>query len=806
MITDKTRQIKSITPVPSSPPRLCVRNFFLFLIFVTGSLFAQEKSMEQFSLRDVTLLDGPFKNAMDLNTRVLLQYDVDRLTAPFLKEAGLPAKGPLFPNWAGLDGHIGGHYLSALAITWAATGDPAVKERLEYMLSEMKKAQVKNGNGYVGGVPNGQALWDEIKRGNINFIRGYWVPWYNMHKVYAGLRDTWVYAGSAQAKDMFLSLCDWGLTVIAPLTDRQMEAMLSYEFGGMNEVYADAYKISGNAKYMDAAKRFAHKEIFGSMAAGFDNLDDKHANTQVQKAVGYGRVAELGRDPEYIRAAAFFWDTVVNKRSLAFGGNSRREHFPRASDTRSYIEDREGPESCNTYNMLKLTETLFRMEQKPEYADFYERAMFNHILSTQHPVHGGYVYFTPVRPMHYRVYSAPNSAMWCCVGTGMENHGKYGSFIYTHSDNALYVNLFVASQLNWKEKNVRVTQDTRFPDGESSRLTVSADKPVRFSLAVRHPRWAIGMKASVNGEDISHNTQPSSYIVIDRVWNNGDVVDLSMPMGFTLEELPHYTNYIAIMRGPVLMGARTGTDNLTGLIAGDDRWAHIASGPFEYSFEAPFILGDRKAIAARLSEMQPVAGKPMCYTNPALFTREQDKRLVLEPFFRIHDSRYMAYWLSMPNNEYAAYSRRVRSQEKAKVALDLRTIDSVAVGEQQPEKDHMMNSSNSRNGIHSGEQWRDAINGGFFEYNLLTGGNVKGVSLMLRYWGNESGNRIFDILIDGKVLCRERLEGKWRRDEFIDVKYRIPAAMLQGKDSVTVRIQSLPDSIAGGIFYMRLLK
>jgi hypothetical protein len=249
----------------------------------------------------------------------------------------------------------------------------------------------------------------------------------------------------------------------------------------------------------------------------------------------------------------------------------------------------------------------------------------------------------------------------------MENHGKYGSFIYTHADNALYVNLFVASELQWKEKNVSVVQETQFPDREQSKLIIHSEKPARFNLALRHPKWANGLRLTVNGEAYSHNTKPSSYIFIDRVWNDGDTVEISLPMSFSVEELPDYPRYIAIMRGPVLLGAKTGTDNLSGLVAGEDRWAHIASGPIEYSFDAPVMLGGRGEIASKLNGMRPVAGKPLCYTNSSLFTREQDKNLVFEPFFRIHDSRYMMYWLSIPAKEYSAYSKQASKQEKARV-------------------------------------------------------------------------------------------------------------------------------------------
>jgi DUF1680 family protein len=762
-------------------------------------------------LNDVILLDGPFKQAFDGNVRVLLQYDADRLLAPFLKEAGLTPRGEPFPNWAGLAGHVAGHYLSALAFACAAGGNPDVKERLDYCVAELKRVQRKNGNGYIGGVPNGKKLWADIRGGNVAVIRNYWVPWYNVHKTYAGLRDAWIFGKNEDARQMFLDLCDWGLTVIAPLDGGQMEAMLDTEFGGMNEVYADAYRISGNKKYLDAAKRFSHRELFESMARQLDNLDNKHANTQVPKAVGYARVAELSGDSAYYTAARFFWETVVYRRSLSLGGNSRREHFPAAGDALDYVTEREGPETCNTYNMLKLTEILFRMEPRARYADFYERALFNHILSSRHPEHGGYVYFTSARPEHYRVYSAPNRGMWCCVGTGMENHGKYGEFIYAQQGDTLYVNLFAASELNWKAKNIRIAQNTRFPEEETSRLTIHTETPARFTLAVRFPGWtaAGAMEVIVDGRnyalDAAASAGPASYIMIDRQWSDGDEVYIRTPMEFRIEELPGAPNYISFLRGPVLLGAKTGTGNLTGLTAGDDRWAHIASGPLVPSYEAPVILGGRQDIAAKLRAMRPVEGKPLAWTNAALFTRERDKALVFEPFFGIHDSRYMMYWLSMPADEYREYEQRTLAAETERLALDRRTIDMVQPGEQQSEVDHRMRSRNASTGIHAGERWRDAAGGGYFQYNLAAGG-AEEAALMVRYWGNESGARTFDILIDGQRLVTENITGKWNRNMFVDIEYPVPRKLLQGKDTVTVRFQCAGNNIAGGIFALRLLQ
>jgi DUF1680 family protein len=778
----------------------------MLLIFLLGmnTAIAQDKLYSHtFPLSDVKLMDGVFKHAQDLNGQTLLTYDVDRLLAPYLKEAGLPKKAESFSNWIDLDGHVGGHYLSALAIHYAATGNEECKERMDYMVSELKRCQQANGNGYAGGVPNSASLWNSIKNGG---SVGGWVPWYNVHKTFAGLRDAWNYGGNEDARQMFLDFCDWAMTVIAPLSDSQMETMLNTEFGGMNEIYADAYQMTGDEKYLNVAKRFSHKQLFDAMKVRNDNLDNKHANTQVPKAVGYQRVAELTNDANYTIAAGFFWETVVNNRSLSLGGNSRDEHFPAAANCNTYTEVRNGPESCNTNNMLKLTEGLFRMNPQAKYADFYERAVLNHILSSQHPEHGGYVYFTSARPRHYRVYSAPNQGMWCCVGTGMENHGKYGEFIYTHSTDSLYVNLFIASELKWKDKGVVIEQQTAFPDSAGSRLIVKTTAPTAFTLLVRHPSWVTAAEMSVvcNGTDYATESLPSSYIAIERIWNDGDTVDIQLPMHTSIEEMPHLPSYISIMHGPVLLGAKTGNEYLNGLIAGEDRWAHIANGPLLSLSDAPFIVGERADILQRLSRMKPLEGQPLAFSDSVLFTREADKGLTLEPFFRIHDSRYMMYWLSMTEKEYLRQKDELDKSEHDKLMLDNRTIDAVAPGEQQPEVDHHLNAVNSNTGFYQEEGWRDAQSGGYFSYNMETKG-LATLYLFVRYWGNESGNRTFDILVDDNLLVTENVSGKWKLNQFINVEYPIPATMLEGKTSVTVKFQPKSNNIAGGVFYVRLL-
>jgi uncharacterized protein len=788
-----------------------LRGIFLSIVFLCSHVHAQDKLYHnEFSLSDVVLLDGPFKHARDLNIQTLLKYDVDRLLAGYRKEAGLPEKAKIYPNWDGLDGHVGGHYLSAMAMNYASTKNEECKRRMEYMIAELKACQDANGQnnpdwgiGYVGAVPNGKKIWSTLQKGDFTAFRSAWVPWYNVHKMYAGLRDAWAYTGNEDAKTIFLKFCDWAINITASLTDAQMQSMLDTEHGGMNEIFADAYQMTSNEKYLIVAKRFSHKMLLDPMSEGKDNLDNKHANTQVPKAIGFERIAEVSNDAKFAKAGEFFWQTVTANRSLAFGGNSRREFFPSINASTDFINDVEGPESCNSYNMLKLSEDLFRSNPSAKYVDYYERTLYNHILSTQHPEHGGYVYFTPARPRHYRVYSSPNEGMWCCVGSGMENHGKYNEFIYTHSNDSLFLNLFIASELNWRERGIKLRQQTQFPFEEQTKIIVTEGSS-RFKLLVRYPSWVSGksLKILVNGKSVSYTNHPSSYVAIDRAWKKGDVVQVMLPMHNTIEHLPNIPEYIAIMHGPILLGAKTGTEDLKGLVADDSRWGHIAGGKKLPVDKAPIIIEDN--IASLITKLKPVAGKPLTFKASAIkLVNPID--VVFEPFFKIHDARYMMYWMALNNKQYRSYLDSITVLENQKVALQKRTIDFVAPGEQQPEVDHSMQRQNSSSGNNMDEFWRDARNGGFFGYKLSTN-NETGLSLIVRYWGAETGNRKFDIYIDDEKLITEDNSGRWNQRKFQEVEYAIPDSMVKGKQTVTVKFQSLQGSTAGAVYYIRVAR
>lgn len=774
---------------------------------------AQDKLYkDEFPLGDITLLDGPLKHARDLNVQVLLKYDCDRMLAPYRKEAGLQPRKPSYPNWDGLDGHVGGHYLSALAIN-AATGNEECRKRMEYMISELQLVLDANNqrheawcHNYIGGVPNSAKMWTAFSKGDFGSYFGTWAPFYNIHKMYAGLRDAWLYCGNEQAKNLFLKFCDWAVDITRDLNDEQMEKMLGNEHGGMNEVLADAYAITGEQKYLDCARRFSHRMLLVPLENGKDCLDNMHANTQIPKVIGYQRIAELAHDVQYHNASEYFWEIVTRQRSLALGGNSRREHFPTKENCIDYINDIDGPESCNTYNMLKLTEDLNRVKPNGMYGDFYETAMFNHILSAQHPQHGGYVYFTSARPRHYRNYSAPNKAMWCCVGTGMENHGKYGQFVWTHDkgvkaeDDALYVNLFVASELNWKDRKMVIRQQTAFPYAETSVVEVAKGKGT-FILKVRKPSWCENFTVKGVGFD-ADSYEENGFVCMKRKWKKGDQVKISMPMHAYIKPMINVPQYVAIMYGPILLGMKTGTEDMRGLIADDSRFGQYAGGKKLALDEAPILLPKHLDDIAK--NLKPVPAKPLHFKLATHMENTIDGEL--QPFFEIHDSRYMMYWLALGENDYKAYMQKLADEEKARQALEARTVDKVNPGEQQPETDHRMETDDSNKGNTEGIFFRDAKDGHYFSYLMQTKGETN-LSLQLKFWGQDEWRTSeFDIYVNDKLLCSVNNSHRWRTTQFKTVDYAIPSEFVKGKKEIRVKFVAHKGKQVGQIYGVRLVK
>ncbi len=774
------------------------------LALFVSSAWAQ--AAELFPLADVRLKPGPFLDAQTTDLNYMMAMEPDRLLAPFLREAGLAPRQPGYGNWesTGLDGHMGGHYLSALALMYAATGDLEVLRRLNYFVTELKRAQEANGDGYLGGIPDGRQAWRDVAAGKLeadNFsVNGKWVPWYNLHKVYAGLRDAHRYAGNAEARAMLVALSDWALRLSSHLSEEQMQQMLRAEHGGMNEIFADVAQMTGERKYLDLALRFSHQAILQPLAQGQDKLTGLHANTQIPKVIGFKRIADMTGRQDLDKAAQFFWQTVVDRRSVAIGGNSVKEHFHDTRDFGSMIGEVEGPETCNTYNMLKLTGMLFQTEQKGSYGDYYERALYNHILSSQRPG-GGFVYFTPMRPNHYRVYSQVDKGMWCCVGSGIESHAKYGEFIYAHEGDALFVNLFIPSTLHWRENGVRITQSTRFPDEGSTRLTI--DEPGKFTMKIRYPAWVAAgkMVVKVNGRAVKFDAAPGGYVSVARAWKQGDRVDVQLPMTTRLEQMPDKSNYYAVLHGPIVLAAKTRLfgDEKLNFLADESRMGHIAGGPVCPLEAAPMLVSDSLEFLRRF---KPVKGKPLTFTAPGLVQGAAGSATEFIPFFRLHESRYTMYWQHATPSNFERMRAENAAREADRLALDARTIDQVAPGQQQPESDHFFNGEGVEAGVNGGRHWRHASK--WFSYELK---DPKGEAKLLQLtFAQADKGRRFDIEVNGVLVAEVALSGD-ANPEFYTVDYPLPDSIVQAKpQALSVRFVAKPGSLAGGMYGLRLLR
>ncbi len=783
---------------------------FLLLSFIicisSNHLFSAQTQpkVEYFPLEDIRLLDSPFKHAQDLDKKYLLEMNPDRLLAPFLREAGLDPKAESYTNWenTGLDGHIGGHYLSALSLMYASTGDEQIKQRLDYMLNELKRVQDANGNGYIGGVPGGKQMWNEIKQGNIRAggfdLNGKWVPLYNIHKTYAGLRDAYLYAHSEQARDMLVNMTDWMIEITNNLSEEQMQDMLRSEHGGLNETFADVAAITGDKKYIDLAYKFSHKQLLEPLTKQEDKLTGMHANTQIPKVLGFKRIADITENEEWSEASRFFWETVIKDRSISIGGNSVSEHFNPTDDFSRMISSFEGPETCNTYNMLRLTRMLYQTSLDKPYIDYYEKALYNHILSTQNPEQGGFVYFTQMRPGHYRVYSQPHTSMWCCVGSGMENHAKYGEMIYAHTDNTLYVNLFIPSEVNWKEKNTQIIQENKFPDEAQTRITINPKKATRFTLKLRYPSWVAegSLKILINGESFPVSDVTDGYVTINRKWKKGDQVSMEMPMHITVEQLPDHSNYYTFFYGPIALAAKIGTEDMKGLYADDSRGGHIAHGKQLPLKDMPIIVSDPEQLPSLLT---PVTGKPLTFRLTSLYPDQYKNGFELIPFFRLHEARYILYWPQASTAEVKAMQQQIEQEEREKILLDEKTIDKVICGEQQPESDHFVKFENSETGFTEDIHWREGR--GWFSYELKNA-DKNAQQLYIKYFNRYWEGKAEVYINDKKVTSLE--VGQGSDEEILTSVFPIPDSEKE-QAVLTVKFVAKPDFIIPRIAELRIL-
>jgi uncharacterized protein len=575
-----------------------------------------------FDLNRVRLLPGPFLDALEVNRRFLLAQDENRLLHTFRLNAGLPSTAEPLGGWEApvneLRGHYLGHYLSALAKMSQSLGRPELKARGDRIVVELAACQQQIGNGYLSAFP--EEFFDRLRDG-----KPVWAPFYTLHKIMAGLLDMHTLAGNAQALEVLQGMARWTGRWAQPLGDEHMARVLEREYGGMNEMFYNLAAVTGRDNYRELAHRFDHERFFAPLAQGRDELKGLHANTNIPKVIGAARRYELTGEQRYRRIAEYFWRQVTTQRAYCTGGTSNGEGWEEEPGILSTQLSGYTQEDCTTYNMLKLTRHVFGWTADPACADYYERALLNGILGSQHPRDGEKLYYVNLATGLWKLFGTPTQDYWCCTGTMSESFSELGDSIYFHDDAGIYVNLFIASELSWMERGVHIVQETRFPDEAGTTIRIRTAKPGRFALRVRVPYWAQGGSAALNGRVLDGFASPGGYFVLDRTWRNGDSVSIKLPMSLHLHPMPDDPTLAAVMYGPMVLAGRLGTDGLT-----------------------PEVL---RAEPTKPRTVPEYKDKP----GPALALRAQDIRrgselefragnMALVPFHTVFDERYAIYW------------------------------------------------------------------------------------------------------------------------------------------------------------------
>ena len=606
---------------------------------------ANVPTLQAFPLSDVRLLEGPFLEAQRRDEAYLLELEPDRLLHNFRVNAGLEPNAPVYGGWESAQiwadircqGHTLGHYLSAASLMFASTGHDAMKQRVDYIVHELQACQDAGKTGLVCAFPDNSAQIDNLVAGR----RSTGVPWYTLHKIFAGLRDAHLFCDSAAALAVLVRLTDWAGDVTKDMTDDQFQRMLGVEHGGMNEVLADVFTLTHEEKHLALAERFCHQAILTPLSEGRDALNNLHSNTQIPKIIGFERLYQLTGKPQYHAAAEFFWQTVTGTRSFATGGNGDNEHFFPVNQFARHLSSAKTMETCCSHNMLRLTRMLFAGNPAAAYGDYYEKTLCNAILGSQDPNTGMMTYFQSTRPGYIKLFCTPFDSFWCCTGTGIENHAKYGDSIYFSGTpdgllpDSIYVNLFLASTLNWREKGITLRQTTNFPETGQTRLEIQAQSPQRFTLNIRHPGWAKTAQVSVNGKVVKTSYTSGSFVAMKRRWKNGDVIEVDMPMDLRMELLPGTTNTAAVVYGPiVLVGALGHAVNPGENLHVNER---SIGSVFNDHIAVPSITGDLASLPRKIKP----AGTPLTFKTEAL---GQPEEVTLVPYYQMALQHYNMYW------------------------------------------------------------------------------------------------------------------------------------------------------------------
>ncbi len=747
-------------------------------------------------LTAVRLTGGPLKHAQDLDAAYLLSLEPDRLLAFYRVRAGLEPKAPGYTGWDAdgrqLTGHIAGHHLSAVSLMWAATGDVRFKQRADVIVAGLKIVQDANGDGFAGALSGVREAFAEVSKGNIRSasfdLNGLWSPWYTLHKTFAGLRDAYRHAGNRTALEIEARFAQWAARHLEPMSDEQIQRMLGTEFGGMNEVLADLAADTGDRRWLDLSYRFEHKAVLDPLKRGQDPLNGLHGNTQVPKLVGSAvRYARFG-DPADYAAATTFWTRVVEHHTFATGGHGKDEYF-REPDRLASIADGRTAETCNVYNMLKLTRQLFALAPDVRYAEFHERALFNHVLGSMDPDDGATCYMVPVGRGVRREYADMHRSFTCCVGTGMESHALHGLGLYYEAGDRLWVNLYAPSVAQWDSAGAALTMETSLPEGEAATLRLTLQAPRVLTLALRRPSWAgEGFAVRLNGRPVTIASGPGSYVEMAREWRTGDTITLALPKVLRTERLRDDTRRAAVLWGPLVLAGDLGPQpqrSGEGDGDGDD---------YPFATTASPVLVSERPVTAWL---KPVAGTPGSFRTTGV-----GADVVLSPFYRLHRRIYTAYWDLLTPAENVARLKEIDAERARVRRLESATIAFLAPGDEASDRTHNQQGESTSIVRTDGRPGRRAAK--WFSYDLpLAGGTAS--TLVVTYNRDNRRARSFEVVVDGERLAEERIPFD-SESRFYDREYALPPALVRGKTQLTIRFQAQEGSEIAPVYGLRLTR
>jgi DUF1680 family protein len=768
-------------------------------------------------LSAVRLTGGPLKHAQDLDAKYLLALEPDRMLAGYRLRAGLEPRAKGYGGWDSvngkqLTGHIAGHYLSAVSLMYAATGDLRFKERADYLVKELKEVQDKRGNGYLGAITDpqgtdGEVIFERVAKGDIRSggfdLNGMWSPWYTLHKTFAGLRDAYRYTGNQTALQLELNFSKWAESIVGQMTEAQVQRMLNTEFGGMNEVFADLYADTGDPRWLALSYKFEHRAFTEPLKRHQDNLAGKHGNTQVPKMIGsLARFAYTG-DPGDGYAASFFWDEVVQHHSYATGGHGKDEYFGEPDKLSDRVDGRTA-ETCNVYNMLKMTRKMFALRPDAHYADFHERALFNHILASQDPQDGWACYMVPVGRgvQHEYEQNMLDGGFTCCTGSSMESHALHGLGLYYEAGNKLWVNLYAPSTADWPAAGVKLAMETDFPEGETANFRLTLATTRELTIALRRPYWAgTNFSVKVNGDPVAPEllTAPGSdgggrrgnspsvpksswFVELKRTWKTGDAITVTLPKALRLEPLPDNPRRIAILWGPLVLAGDLGPEE--GRRRGGDHG------------EVPVFVGAERPVADWL---KPLPDKPGCFRTDGV---GKDRDVDFVPFYRLHRRTYAIYWDLFTSQEWEQRATELATERERQRKLEAATVGFAQPGEMQAERDANMQGEDTEPLRLQGRAGRRGAK--WFSFDLPVD-PAHPMVLVVTYNHDEWQERKFEVLVDGVRVGEQTIERRGPM-RFFDVEYAVPADLLKGKQKVTVKFQAGPGSEIGTVFGLRMIR